>query len=267
MTITEFRETVWDHYHDHGRHDLPWRVDTSPYAVTVSEVMLQQTQVARVIAKYQKWMTALPDWQTLAAASPSEVLRIWQGLGYNRRGLYLKRLAEMVIDGYRGVLPPNSEELVKLPGIGANTAGAIQAYAFSLPVTFIETNIRRAFIHHFFPEADAVSDKELLPIIEQAIDLENPREWYWALMDYGSFLASQGDNPNRRSKHYARQSKFEGSTRQIRGEVLRVLLAGAKTIAELRDVIADDRLPTVLAGLQCDGMIEEARGRYQLRAK
>ncbi len=262
-----FRELVWEYYHDHGRGELPWRTDVSPYAILVSEVMLQQTQVSRVIEKFNAWMVTFPGWQALAEASPSTVLQAWQGLGYNRRGLYLKRTAEMVITTYDGQLPPDQKLLMSLPGIGANTAGAIMAYAFNLPAVFIETNIRRVFLHHFFPEVDDVSDAQLLPLIKQAIDAESPREWYWALMDYGSFLARQGDNPNRRSKHYAKQSKFAGSTRQIRGEVLRQLLDGSKKVTELSKAIADERLHMVLAGLLKDGVIELALEQYQIRSK
>ena len=260
-----FQERVWDFYHDHGRHELPWRRDITPYGVLVSEVMLQQTQVTRVLVKYDEWLTAFPGFAELAVASGSEVLAAWQGLGYNRRGMWLREAARRVMEDYGGQLPNDPAELVKLPGIGPNTAGSIAAFAYNEPVVFIETNIRRVFIHEFFPETEGgepVSDASLRPLIEGALDREHPREWYWALMDYGSWLARQVSNPNRRSKHYARQSTFEGSVRQIRGEVLRQLLGGPKLEQEF--IIADSRLPDTLAGLAKDGLVRLEGGRWQL---
>lgn len=260
--VVRFQERVWEYYHDHARDELPWRQTVTPYGVFVSEVMLQQTQVVRVRAKYAEWLAVFPDFETLAAASGPQVLGVWQGLGYNRRGLWLREAARRVVEDYAGRLPDDPGELVKLPGIGPNTAGSIAAFAYNRPVVFIETNIRRAFIHEFFPQEDAVPDAQLRPLIEAALDHENPREWYWALMDYGAWLATQVPNPNRRSKHYARQSQFEGSARQIRGEVLRQLLSGPKSVDGLG--IADERLPTVLAGLDSDGLIAQANGRWRL---
>lgn len=261
----EFREKVWDYYRDHGRHDLPWRLDVSPYSILVSEVMLQQTQVARVIGKYAEWMASFPDMQSLAGATGAEVFGAWQGLGYNSRGLRLREAARQVMADFGGILPSEPADLVKLPGIGPNTAGSISAFAYNRPVVFIETNIRRVFIHEFFPETEdgePVNDSSLKPLIESALDLEHPREWYWALMDYGSWLARQVSNPNRRSRQYVRQSKFEGSVRQIRGEVLRQLLGGPKRAEAMG--IRDERLEQVLRGLVKDGLIEEADGLWHL---
>lgn len=263
--MEQFRSKIWDYYHDHGRDDLPWRTSVTPYGVLVSEVMLQQTQVSRVMTKYHEWLEAFPGFAQLAAATGPEVLAVWQGLGYNRRGLWLREAARRVMSDYAGELPRDPAELVKLPGIGPNTAGSIAAFAYNEPVTFIETNIRRVFIHEFFPETEVdepVADAQLRPLIEQALDREHPREWYWALMDYGAWLAKQAPNPNRRSRHYARQSKFEGSARQVRGEVLRRLLAGPKPAAELD--VADERLPAVLAGLVKDGLVEQVDGVWRL---
>lgn len=145
-------------------------------------------------------------------------------MGYNRRALYLHGIAQAVVSQYGGQLPQDPAELVKLPGIGPNTAGSIAAFAYDAPVVFIETNIRRVFIHHFFNEAETVHDRQLLPLIERALDHEHPRQWYYALMDYGSHLAKTVPNPNRRSHHYSVQSKFKGSDRQLRGSILRALL-------------------------------------------
>jgi A/G-specific adenine glycosylase len=261
--MDEFRERVWGYYHEHGR-DLPWRHDPTPYQVFISEVMLQQTQVSRVLTKYAEWMQVFPDFQTLAAASVAEVVAAWQGLGYNRRALWLQRAAQSVVGEHGGRLPRDPAVLVTLPGIGPNTAGSIAAFAYEAPVVFIETNIRRVFIHEFFPDHDEVSDAQLRPLIEAALDREHPREWYYALMDYGAMLAKTVPNPNRRSKHYARQSQFEGSLRQLRGEVLRQLLTGPKSKLEL--TIEDKRLDSVLDGLMKEGFIEQLLdGQYLLK--
>lgn len=292
--MDRFQAKIWDYYHRSGRHNLPWRLVLTPYGVLISEVMLQQTQVSRVLLKYPQWLEKFPDFTALAVATGPEVLAVWQGLGYNRRGLWLREAARRVVDEYGGVLPRDPAELVKLPGIGANTAGSIAAFAYNEPVVFIETNIRRVFINEFFAErvainagdatggdpdphgtsvstdgvptaagpAAPISDAQLRPLIADTLDREHPREWYWALMDYGAYLAKQVPNPNRRSKHYARQSKFEGSARQIRGEVLRQLLAGQKTLEEFD--ISDDRLAAVLTSLAKDGLIEHLSDKWRL---
>jgi A/G-specific adenine glycosylase len=238
---------------------LPWRQVVTPYGVFVSEIMLQQTQVSRVLERYGRWLGRFPGFAQLAAAPTREVLDEWQGLGYNRRALWLKAAADMVAREYGGALPREVAELVKLPGVGPHTAGSMAAFAYEEPTVFIETNIRRGFIHEFFDGREGVSDAELRLLVEAAVqavvadDRESPREWYWALMDYGSDLAKRVPNPNRRSKHYAVQAAFEGSVRQLRGEVLRRLLAGPKTVTEL--AMEDSRLEAVLVSLEREGFV------------
>jgi A/G-specific adenine glycosylase len=261
--VAGFQEKIWEYYRAHGR-DLPWRHDPSPYQVVVSEMMLQQTQVARVLERYPRWLQRFAGWQSLASAPTREVLREWQGMGYNRRALYLQQIARVVVDQYEGHLPTDPSELVKLPGIGANTAGSIVAFAFNAPVIFIETNIRRVFIHEFFAEAEDIHDRQLLPLIEQALDREHPREWYYALMDYGAHQAKTGPNPNRRSRHYASQSKFEGSDRQLRGQILRALLEHSSlTAAELRQHLGQpevERVDAILHQLTAESFLKIADG-------
>ncbi len=223
MTIKQFQKMIMDYYRAHGR-DLPWRRTQDPYRIVVSEVMLQQTQVSRVLKKYPEFLRAFPNFRALARAPLSRVLRTWQGMGYNRRAIALKKIADMVVATHNGKLPTTIDELVKFPGIGPHTAGSIAAFAFNKPTVFIETNIRRTFLHHFFPRKRRVDDKELLPIIEKSLQRRNPRAWYFALMDYGSMLGKRVNNPNRRSRHYGVQSKFEGSNRQLRGVVLKILV-------------------------------------------
>lgn len=225
MTTHErnFIETVWQHYKN-NRRMFPWRATTDPYAILVSEMMLQQTQTDRVIPKYIRWLKKFPTFHALAQAKLQTVLKEWQGLGYNRRALALQRLAHAVVKNYAGKLPQTYEKLVELPGIGPYTAGAVLAFAFNMPVPIIETNIRTVYIHHFFPkEHGEIHDKELLALIEKTLDRKNPREWYWALMDYGAYLKKTLGNMNTRSKHYTKQSAFIGSNRQIRSSILRII--------------------------------------------
>ncbi len=224
LALANFRAVVTQHFREHGR-DLPWRHTRDPYLILVSEVMLQQTQVARVIDRYGSFVRLFPTAASLAAAPTADVLRAWQGLGYNRRGLNLQRSARLIVSEYGGSVPDVLPDLLHLPGVGHATAAAICAFAFSIPVPFLETNIRSAYIHHFFQEGSLVSDAELLPLVEVTLDRENPREWYYALMDYGSWLKKIYPNPSRRSKHETVQSPFAGSHRQLRAEILRVFLA------------------------------------------
>lgn len=220
--IDAFRGVVYRHYEEYGR-TFPWRKTFNPYSILVSEVMLQQTQVDRVTEKYRQFIKAFPDFPTLARVPLKAVLKAWQGLGYNRRALALKKIARIVTREYGNRVPRSFDELVKLPGIGKTTASEILAFAFNQPAVFVETNIRSVFIHVFFPDRDDVSDDEILPLVEKTLDRANPRAWYYALMDYGSDLKKQHANPGRRSAHYNRQSPFNGSNRQIRGQILRFL--------------------------------------------
>lgn len=224
--LTSFKKIVWDYYRKYGR-DLAWRNIKDPYRIVVSEIMLQQTQVERVSRMYSLFIKKFPSFKALARAPVSRVLLGWQGLGYNRRALNLQKLAQIVTEKYKGKLPETVEELDALPGIGKGTAGSLSAFVFNKPVPFIETNIRRVFLHHFFPGKKSVHDGGILKLVEKTVDKKNPREWYYALMDYGSHLGKKVENPNRRSKHYSKQSKFEGSNRQLRGRILKATLVGA----------------------------------------
>ncbi|MGC1177379.1 MAG: hypothetical protein WA843_04890 [Candidatus Saccharimonadales bacterium] len=268
-TKEAFQSTVRDYYHDHGRHDLPWRVAEpdggfDPYKIMVSELMLQQTQVARVIPKYHEFLRRFPTVFSLAEAPLGEVLRVWNGLGYNRRAKFLWQSAQQIVSDHKGTFPQTTPELVKLPGVGANTASAILAYAFNQPAAFIETNIRTVYIHHFFEDKTTISDKEVAEIALQTLDRERPREWYWALMDYGSFLKQTVGNTAQRSSSYAKQSKFQGSRRQIRGQILRLL--GDKSYARnaIRSRVPDERTDMVVHELLAEGLIHQTGDRLSL---
>jgi len=254
---TAFLEKVFDHYERH-RRDLPWRTEVTPYRVLVSEFMLQQTQVERVQGCFQSFVDAFPSIEALAGADLKEVLVRWRGLGYNRRALNVWRTAGVVVSRHGGVIPADRQTLETLPGIGPSTSGAVCAFAYGIPVAFIETNIRRAFIHHFFPDRTDVRDREILPLVEKTLDRENPRDWYYALMYYGAMLRKHAHNPNRRSAHYTRQAPFEGSNRQARGRVIKALLErGPMTKKELAALVGIERnrLETVLSCLEQEGFL------------
>ncbi len=296
----DFQETVWDYYRLHGR-DLPWRRSVDPYKILVSEVMLQQTQASRVIPKYEQFLKLFPDVLALAKVPQQEVLIAWSGLGYNRRARFLHQAAQAVAEKHGGHVPQSEKELVALPGIGINTARAVLAYAFNQPVVFIETNIRTVFIYHFFADKDNVADSEILKLVEMTlpqgegkeqpdkksrlfagamrktgapakpvlwgdstVGLSHNREWYWALMDYGSHLKATIGNVSRHSKHYAKQSAFHGSKRQIRGAVLKLLLDAPKSQMELAAEINDDRLEAVLQDLIKEALITLKNDQFSL---
>ncbi len=219
--------------------------------------MLQQTQVARVVEKYKEFLRAFPTFRILASASTADVLKVWQGLGYNRRALALHRCAKVVVQMHGGKLPSDSASLQTLPGIGPYTAGAVIAFALDRPVAMIETNIRRVYLHHYFPRRRKVADTTLLPIIARHVaQVGSAREWYSALMDYGAHLATLVKNPNRRSKHYTRQSHFEGSVRQLRGKILTYLAeTGLVRKENLAASMADARTQDVVIALEREGFL------------
>lgn len=221
--LREFQNTVWDYYRVNKR-DLPWRKTKNPYHIFISEVMLQQTQVGSVIPKYIDFIKKFPTFEKLAKSPFSEILSIWKGLGYNRRALYLLNSSITICSTYEGRVPKSVEALDLLPGIGSATANSIYVFVFNEPKVFIETNIRRVFIHHFFKGKKDVDDKLIYPLVLLSLSSDRPRDWYYALMDYGTYLGKAFPNPNRQSKHYTTQSKFRGSSRQVRGEILSILL-------------------------------------------
>ncbi len=264
--FNKFKRKIRNYFKSYCR-DLPWRETDNPYHILVSEIMLQQTQVDRVIDKYTQFIKIFPTLRSLAKAPLAMLLRAWQGLGYNRRALLLQKCAQQIVKEYKGVIPDRPELLEKLPGLGKATSASICAFAFNKPVVFIETNIRTVFIHEFFPKRNDVTDEELLPLIAQTLNKRNPLKWYSALMDYGSQLKKLHPNPSRKSAHHSRQSKFEGSDRQIRGKVLKVLLNQKKlSFAKLSEKVTADtiRCKKILKGLAEEGFIRYKNGYYSI---
>ncbi len=264
--VKTFQKTIYEHFRKHGRK-FPWRTAWDPYHILISEIMLQQTQVERVLSKYEPFIARFPDVASLAQANLREILDAWQGLGYNRRALALQRIAQRVIEEFEGRIPDSPDTLRTFPGIGGATAGAIVAFAFNRPAFFIETNVRRVFLHFFFPGAQNVSDRQILPLVEQTMDRKQPRTWYYALMDYGTMLKGLEVNPNRRSAHYHKQAPFQNSDRQVRGLILKALIKSPNvSVRELVRTLktTPERMDRVIDQLVDEGFLTRTGNRLAI---
>ena len=262
--ISAFHTRVLDFYAEKGRF-FPWRSTKDPWAILVSEFMLQQTQTERVLPKYAAWMKAYPEPARLASAPLSEILALWSGLGYNRRALALSKSASLIASA--GRFPDDEEALLALPGVGPYTARAVLAFAFGEPVVLIETNIRSVFLDEFFVGEDGVADARIAPLVEATLLHEDPRNWYYALMDYGVEIKRKRGNPNRRSAHYGRQSPFADSNRRIRGALLRSIgSGGAAGLDELaaRLPFSRERVVHALDELVAEGFVAERGAGYAI---
>lgn len=228
--------------------------------------MLQQTQVERVIPFYQAFLKEFPSARALARAPLSKVLSVWQGLGYNRRAKMLQNAATEIVGKWKGRFPKMIEDIESLPGVGPYTARAVAAFAYNVDSSFVETNIRTVLIHHFF-RTGTVSDKELVPVLEAALPRGKAREWYSALMDYGSALKRAGQKTNARVKGYAKQKAFEGSARQARGAILRALVPGSLPLSKVTMLLGREReaqMKSALASLVKEEMVQVSKGRVTL---
>ncbi len=261
--VRAFRAAVFAHYRAHGRDDLPWRATRDPYRILVSEFMLQQTQVPRVLRHYDRFIRRFPDFETLARSPLRVVLLEWSGLGYNRRAMRLREAARVVVEGHGGRLPRERDALLRLPGVGPATSAAVCAFAFGEAHSFIETNVRSVFIHRFFRRRRAVGDEEIAPLVERTLDRRDPRRWYWALMDYGAALKKRHGNPSRRSARRTAQQRFEGSSRQARGLVVRALArrAMSERAAAAATGLPLERLRSAVSALEREGMVERRGDR------
>ena len=278
--LASFRSRVLERGSELYR-DLPWRRSRDPYEVWISEVMLQQTQVSRVDGRWQRWLERFPDVAALASADAAEVLEEWQGMGYNRRALSLWHAAQQVAR-FGGELPRDVEGLTALPGIGPATAAGIRAFALDLPGVYLETNVRTVFLHELFPEAQKVPDRELVPLVEVCCPpdatnpADDPRTWYFSLLDYGAWLKRTVPNPSRRSSTHVRQSRFEGSHRQRRAMLVRALLAhreglephelasllSDEEVAHGREALSTDEVDDLLVELSREGFCSCREGRW-----
>ncbi|MBX4197807.1 A/G-specific adenine glycosylase [Candidatus Parcubacteria bacterium] len=292
INTRQFRNTIWKYYKAHKRA-FPWRETKDPYKILVSEIMLQQTQTDRVVKKYEEWLEHFPTFKDLADAPLQKVLKIWQGLGYNRRALALKRAAAIICEKYNGKLPANYEKILELPGIGPYTAGAIMAFAFNKPFPIIETNIRTVFIYFYKKQGKVprfvsqaasraapspasgtlplVADADILLLVEKTLDKNNPREWYHALMDYGVMLKKTHGNLNKQSRHYTKQSSFIGSNRQIRSTILKAITLKPQTqksilsFLELNNVkVTSEQFQKNISALQNEGFIVKRGQKFDI---
>ncbi len=263
-----FQKMIYDFYKNHKRH-FPFRENVTPYNVLVSEIMLQQTQTGRVSEKYLQFTKKFPDFTSLSAASLEEILKEWKGLGYNRRAIALKTIADTIIKDFEGKLPESIEILKSFPQIGHNTAASIITFAFNKPTVFIETNIRRVYIYFFFPDKRKINDKEILSIVKKTIDNDNPREWYYALMDYGVMLKKAHPELNKKSTHYRKQAPFKGSIRQIRGKILELLIKQGRmeieNIERKFDSKEQKKVISTLNQLKKEGFIEIMNDNVNLK--
>tara|TARA_Y100000310_G_scaffold247779_1_gene253477 strand:- start:548 stop:1318 length:771 start_codon:yes stop_codon:yes gene_type:complete len=255
MTLFQFKILSW---YEKNRRELPWRRTKNPYYILVSEMMLQQTQVDRVIPKYEAWLQAFPSLKTLAIASKEEVLQLWSGLGYNNRALRLQQLAQLLKDK---PFPQTEEELLALPGIGPYTARAILAFAFNKEVPVVDTNIRRVLIHELKLQEN-ISEKELEEVALQQIPQGKSRLWHNALMDYGSL-----EKTARKTgiKPLSTQPTFEGSERQTRGKVVRALLQRKKlSMEELQELCDHPNLSSILEKMEKDELITNKENMFMI---
>lgn len=265
MNKEDFQALIWEKGRELYR-PMPWRENTDPYWILVSELMLQQTQVHRVIPKFEAFIGRFPTIRHLAQASLSDVLVQWSGLGYNRRAKFLHAAAQVIVSDYSSRIPSDPAALQTLPGVGANTAGAIATYGFNKVAPFVETNVRSVYFHDYFDDEDAISDRHVLEAVAETIDTEHPREWYWALMDYGSWLKRNGLGANSRSAHYTRQSPLRGSLREVRGLILAYLTAHGSTPFELlrTELPQDDRFERAVSDLIQEGLLRNEQGMLKL---
>lgn len=266
--IIDYFKSIIYSYYKHHRREFPFRKNQTPYKVLVSEIMLQQTQTGRVSEKYLNFMRKFPDFNTLSKAPLEDVLKAWHGLGYNRRAIALKKISDIVINEYNGKLPDAVEILKSFPQVGHNTASSIITFAFNKPTIFIETNIRRVYIYFFFHGKNGVHDKEIIPIAEKTLDRSNPREWYYAIMDYGVMLKKTYPDLNKQSAHYRKQAPFQGSNRQIRGKLLKLLISGR--IFKISEIegnfkgIDKNKLKDILIQLEKEGFLEIKQNIVQI---
>lgn len=264
MNNDEFKKIVWKYYQEYGRI-FRWRSDPSPYNVFVSEFMLQQTQTSRVQTKFDEFISQYPTIESLASAEWKDVLTSWIGLGYNRRAKNLHNSAQLIVNTYSSTIPSDKESLLSLPGIGEYTSSAIRSFAFNIPDAMIETNIRTVYLYHFFENQVSVKDKDILHLVEQTLSLTQPREWYWALMDYGVYLKSLFPTINSQSSHYKKQSKFKGSDRELRAKIIKKLTQQNNiTKTTLYNEFDDVRVAKILSSLVKEGLIKYDSHCYSL---
>lgn len=261
----KFLSCIYNFYHSNYRN-LPWRNTDNPYHILVSEVMLQQTQVSRVIDKYLLFIKKFPTIEALAHSSLHDVLLVWQGLGYNRRAKYLVECARVIVEQYDGIVPDTLEQLQNLTGLGKATAASVGIFAYNKPYIYIETNVRTVYIYTFFDKQVNITDAMIVPLLKQTMDTKNPKKFYNALMDCGTHI-KQHYNFSRHSAHYTVQTPYVTSLRKVRGDIIHYLVAcgGTKKEEMMRDIgVGTATIEKALDALCSEGLVCEEKGIYKI---
>ncbi len=263
--IEKFQKTIWNFYTENKR-DLPWRPTRKnkvrPYEILVSEYMLQQTQVDRVVPKFLAFLERFPTMQDLAVSSQKDLLQMWSGLGYNRRALYLKQTVESIVQRYKGIIPKDPEVLKTFPGVGDYMAHILPVFIYNQSEVLIETNIRTVYLYHFFEGKSDVTDEVILQKVRETLPEKDLRDWYYALMDYGAYLKKERKIKNTQSKHYIKQKPFKGSLRYVRGTLLKKLIFGKLLKEDVYDLFPDythTQIEKVCSDLLTEGIIKETK--------
>jgi A/G-specific adenine glycosylase len=258
--IKSFQEKIFNWWKS-NRREFPWRQTTDPYKILVSEIMLQQTQASRVVEKYNEFINKYPSLENLASATGAQVLKIWSGLGYNRRALWLLEASKEIMEMKQ--FPKTSKDLEELKGIGPYTSRAILIFAFNKDVATVDTNIRRIFIHEGFA-IEETTDEELFTIANRLLPKGQSRDWHNALMDYGAEKITAKKTGIRPP---SKQSSFKNSSRMFRGAIVKYLIKNSnvndqKIANECQ--IPKEELDDILSSLIKDGLIVRSGTKYSL---
>ncbi|MGH2526857.1 MAG: A/G-specific adenine glycosylase [Actinomycetota bacterium] len=266
------------------RHAYPWRGTSDPYAVLVSEIMLQQTQAARVVPAFERFLGRFPTVAALAHASRADVVRVWEGLGYNRRPVALSEAARAIVHDHGGRVPADPEELKRLPGVGPYTAAAIASFAYGATIAAVDTNVRRVVARaRLGREPGEVRPRTIDDEAGRWLDRRHPAEWNQVLMDLGREICRpeprceacpiaadcRARSRSRRSRIAPRRAApFEGSMRQVRGGIVRVLRGRAASVGELaaQTGFPAERIVDAVGALVRDGLVVADRAARAGRA-
>tara|TARA_Y100000310_G_scaffold334233_1_gene413469 strand:+ start:4626 stop:5417 length:792 start_codon:yes stop_codon:yes gene_type:complete len=258
----QLQSKILSWYKVHKR-DLPWRKTSDPYKILVSEIMLQQTQVDRVIPKYLAFLKAFPSINALASAKTDDVLTLWSGLGYNARAIRLQKTAQVITKDFKGKFPKDRDVLLTLPGVGPYTANAVLSFAFNLPFPCIDTNIRRILLHELqLPESTSIT--KLYSIAESLIPKNKSCIWHNALMDYGSSVLTAKKTG---IKALTKQSKFLHSRRWYRGQIMKIVVKEKKiSLNKLSKLLKKEKtfLVSILDELQKEKLVKVVKNQITL---
>jgi len=267
--ITTFQTMILSWW-EKNKRDFPWRHTYDPYKILVSEMMLQQTQAVRVVTKFAEFVTAFPSIQSLAQATPASVLRMWKGMGYNRRALYLHNTAKLVVDKYDGIVPTNEHQLLDLPGLGTYTARAILVFAYKMDIAMVDTNIRQIMTHFFFDDVSQ-SEKLIQSVADKLVPRGKSWDWHQALMDYGALKLHEDVFKGSKVRSIKKALPFKETKRYFRGRIIDHLREKTYRQTVLIDMLcrtygkSNAFYVSLLKTLKKEGFIEQQRGRWMLK--